>query len=101
MVLTAYLELATLQCPVGIVKDCGPGNTGWIPSSGKRYFLLRSAKTSSGSNLASYGLGTRGLYPGVKQSECEGDQHPHPMKGLSMVERYLNSAICIQGILHN
>jgi hypothetical protein len=52
--------------------------TGWtalvrFPVGAKDFSLLHSVQTGSGAHLTSYPMGTRGPFPGVKNSEREAD----------------------------
>jgi hypothetical protein len=49
---------------------------GLIPGRGKRYFLLHCMQTDSGAHPASYPMGTRVSFPGVKQPGHKADHSP-------------------------
>jgi hypothetical protein len=66
---------------------------GWIPARAGNFSLHHPVQTGSGVYPASYPMGTRGSFPGVRRPGLEADHSPSSSAEVKeCVELYLNSA---------
>jgi hypothetical protein len=71
-----------------------------FPAGAENFSLHHRVQNESGTHPASYPMGTRGSFPGVKQPGREANHSPPPSaKVKEYVELYLHSPIHLHGVM--
>jgi hypothetical protein len=76
------------------------GSTVWFPAGAENFSLHHRLQNGSGTHPASYPMGTRGSFPGVKRLGREADHSPPSSAEVKeWVELYLHSPIRLYGVV--